>query len=1055
MATVVQASANGGFSFPTTWANGIVPSTNSYIADAYKYKVNIDTSNINPSLLTLTSSGGFVLSASGTTSINANISAFNQPYPVLLIQGSSTVASITGTIYGGVSSNAIGFTLSSSASAFVYGNVYGGPGVLSGSSTSALGVSSTGFLWVSGNCNSLSATAVNASAGTFTLYGNVSALSATGTTLTGSVNSVVYGNVVGSSVTTATTNYGINHSSTGYLSINGNINAYRSAGVNSTGTGTVSAIGNATGGTVAGVSVARGISKTTGSIFLSGNAYGGSGDVNCVGIYTNANTPYTVTVYGNVSANSGYGVQTAGTASVFVSGSTINGGSLLNAYGLNTGGAAASVTIYNSISGGTATTTYGVYNTTTGTVNIYSNYIAGRTGAGVVNNGVSSTMNIPNASLITAISASGVANTNTGTINITANAVVGASSPAYGIYNSSTGTINLSGNVTAGLANTSYGANNSSTGTVNVTGNVISGPSSSTAHGINNSGGGTVRVTGNVTGGNGVGNYGINNTNGTVTITGILSTGDYTGAYGLYNTSTSTIYNDVSANTNKTSLIYSNGSSTINGSVYTGVNNTSAYAIVLGADNNLYINGNLTGVSNFGNNAGIKCAINSTGSITITGNLYTGIGGIGTNPYIYNMPLIISVNGSIINSTNSNANLIDNINVFGTPILSCNGNIYSGNSKIVNRPNGTVNLYCNQLYGYKNNISFNVGTLNAQVNKIQMGELGAAPFSNLTVTSPSSSFIFTAYTGSFPNYSLQGSATNTLSTLPTIQSITGASNTLKTITFNSAHNITSTAGILSSTGFSDSTWNGIYGIVSIPSTTQVSVTGNFATTPLSYGTSVLIYQTGYYGNSALVITNNAHQLNTKDTVYSYNFYDSTLSWNGTFNTVNLSPSAAYMIGPSSVPVQYGIVAATKYFTALQTPQYAAQTASITPPSPNDVRSGITYYGSNQGNIVIPPLSSVANNTLADNGSGVNVYGTMKIVPTSSVKLNTVYGYLTGTMAVPNPAFVQYNVPVDQTVGNALLYPSDLWSFPVSSVNINSVGSMVKSIMSKPDLTSLI
>jgi hypothetical protein len=54
------------------------------------------------------------------------------------------------------------------------------------------------------------------------------------------------------------------------------------------------------------------------------------------------------------------------------------------------------------------------------------------------------------------------------------------------------------------------------------------------------------------------------------------------------------------------------------------------------------------------------------------------------------------------------------------------------------------------------------------------------------------------------------------------------------------------------------------------------------------------------------------------------------------------------------------------------------------------------------------------------------------------------GTLLGTMAVPSPSNVANNVPVDNTVGTAILDPNAIWSVPLTSINtLNSIGRRVK------------
>ena len=54
------------------------------------------------------------------------------------------------------------------------------------------------------------------------------------------------------------------------------------------------------------------------------------------------------------------------------------------------------------------------------------------------------------------------------------------------------------------------------------------------------------------------------------------------------------------------------------------------------------------------------------------------------------------------------------------------------------------------------------------------------------------------------------------------------------------------------------------------------------------------------------------------------------------------------------------------------------------------------------------------------------------------------GALTGTMAVPSPSNVANNIPVDNTVGTAVLDASSIWAVPLTNLNTsNSIGRRVK------------
>jgi hypothetical protein len=61
-------------------------------------------------------------------------------------------------------------------------------------------------------------------------------------------------------------------------------------------------------------------------------------------------------------------------------------------------------------------------------------------------------------------------------------------------------------------------------------------------------------------------------------------------------------------------------------------------------------------------------------------------------------------------------------------------------------------------------------------------------------------------------------------------------------------------------------------------------------------------------------------------------------------------------------------------------------------------------------------------------------------------VNYALGTLTGTMKVPNPENVSKNVPIDNTIGTAVLSSADVWAVPTSELNEEgSIGQRLKNI----------
>ena len=617
--------------------------------------------------------------------------------------------------------------------------------------------------------------------------------------------------------------------------------------------------------------------------------------------------------------------------------------------------------------------------------------------------------------------------------------------------------------MTGGSGTNTFGVNVTNTGVVNITGNIIGGFGTS-SYGVNaaNTASSIINIFGNLSASNNGLNSApaiyLNNASPIISIYGNLNSNQFSNTIGTINSwGNINIYNDVIGSY----PIISNNSPYCSISIYGNVivSPNNSIGSLISTQGNLSISKNVITTSTNSNPA--FNAITSTTNLTISGNIYAGKSA-NSNGFInlnianfasYSPNIIIygdiigPIDGSYaIQSTSSNTN---------TTYITTYKNIFNNSIGLNNNPH-VITSYGN-IIAYKNSPAISTGDNNTlYLDNLQCSETGYYPINmgdnSNVIFSPLLSSIITCYKGGLPTYNILGSNTNTVSSLPTISNISGSSSTLKTITFTSVHKLSSTAAVLSSSGFTDNSWNGVYGIASIPSPTQINVIGNFSSNPSIFGSSQIIAETGYYSGSGLVFTNNSHGLNTLDTVYSYSFYDSAFSWNGTFNVFVLSPSAFCIQGPTSIPLQYGMIVGTKYFSNVMVPSYASQITNIVPVPPSNVRSGYSYNSNTQtGNIIIPSNNDVSSDSYVDNQTGINILGSMVKVPTSSVRLNTVYGYLTGTMNVPDKKYVSYNVPVDNTLGTALLDATSLWNYPVSSVNNNTIGSKISNIASKSDI----
>ena len=102
----------------------------------------------------------------------------------------------------------------------------------------------------------------------------------------------------------------------------------------------------------------------------------------------------------------------------------------------------------------------------------------------------------------------------------------------------------------------------------------------------------------------------------------------------------------------------------------------------------------------------------------------------------------------------------------------------------------------------------------------------------------------------------------------------------------------------------------------------------------------------------------------------------------------------------------------------------------------------SYYEfrDNSTNGALPPAAAAPATRLVSPDTATNAP-----IP-ANVRQGVVYaaGSQTGTMVVPSPSNVANNVPVDNTVGTAVLDANAIWAVPLTSINtLNSIGRRVK------------
>ena len=108
-----------------------------------------------------------------------------------------------------------------------------------------------------------------------------------------------------------------------------------------------------------------------------------------------------------------------------------------------------------------------------------------------------------------------------------------------------------------------------------------------------------------------------------------------------------------------------------------------------------------------------------------------------------------------------------------------------------------------------------------------------------------------------------------------------------------------------------------------------------------------------------------------------------------------------------------------------------------------IRTAQSYieYMDNSGSGLLPPGTQGVATRL------VSPDITVDAPSPNNVRLGVSYssGSLTGTMIIPSPDNVSKNIPVDDTVGTAILNPNAIWNVPLTSIyTLNSIGRRVKS-----------
>jgi hypothetical protein len=276
---------------------------------------------------------GIFNNAAGTVNIIGDVAGGQQGHEGLYNNASTSVANITGTVYGGYIP--IAGTIPGLSVGIVNGgvlNVLGG--VIGGAGNSSYGIIHAGNTPTSttiyGNVSGFggnSSGARNSATGTINIIGNTYGGQGTSTpgtwnASTGTIN--LTGNCYGygyipnnlNFAVNGTGGYGIHNVAGGVVNVRGNVYSSNRRGdawgIYNQGSGSVTVFGNAYGGPAPaqGADGIRNLSTSTGTIILSGTAYGGNGLATAYGV-NNLSTTAIVRVKRAVGNDWGLGYTTA------------------------------------------------------------------------------------------------------------------------------------------------------------------------------------------------------------------------------------------------------------------------------------------------------------------------------------------------------------------------------------------------------------------------------------------------------------------------------------------------------------------------------------------------------------------------------------------------------------------------------------------------------------------------------------------------------------------------------------------------------------------------
>jgi hypothetical protein len=259
---LILSAATGNFNAGATWVGGIVPSAADEARASTTHVITI-TANVTCTELSNAGTGTYVLNSGVTLTANVTHKGLTASVNCLTFSAASpATASIVGTCTGGSVAAATAVLNSGTGALSVTGAAVGG----SNTTAAGLAQSSTGSVTLTGNATGSTGPGAGnqgASAGTFTINGNVLAAANNGAFNNGAGTLIIVGSV------TAAAAAGVSNASTGPVTITGSITAATAAGVSNASTATLTI----SGGTYTASTTANAVSSTNASsiVFASGS----------------------------------------------------------------------------------------------------------------------------------------------------------------------------------------------------------------------------------------------------------------------------------------------------------------------------------------------------------------------------------------------------------------------------------------------------------------------------------------------------------------------------------------------------------------------------------------------------------------------------------------------------------------------------------------------------------------------------------------------------------------------------------------------------------------